>query len=145
MAVGVLVAGALVGTASPAWAGAAPTAARGPVVTRTSAPSAVTPLNFSYNCFGYIGTFKSGSRILKVDWTSNGSVDECFGIAPDRTIWHAWPNHRWIEMPNNGRADDTWGVYVTGGHHGVIVWVASPSSFWCSTLTTSWQPWFNCT
>jgi len=145
MTTGLLLAGALVGTASPAWAGAAPTAGRGPAVVRVSAPSGVHPLSYTLNCFGYIGTFKSGSRVMLVDWTANGSVDECFGIAPNRTIWHAWPNHRWIEMPNNGLADDTDVAFLDGaGHHVVSVWVANPFSFWCSTLTSGWQRWVRC-
>ncbi|UOZ05510.1 hypothetical protein [Amycolatopsis sp. WQ 127309] len=38
------------------------------------------------NCDNYIGTCKLGTYVVVVDWQA-GNGDECFGIAPNRTIW----------------------------------------------------------
>src|SRR5689334_7414312 len=68
--------------------------------------------DFTYPCFGYTGTFRAGTSIALVDWQDDGSHDECFGIAPKRTIWHAWRNSGgWQQMPHNGLADDVWAGY----------------------------------
>jgi hypothetical protein len=101
---------------------------------------------FPYSCFGHLGTFKDGSRVLIVDWDGNGTGDECFAIAPNRTIWHAWPaSGGWREMPNGGRADDTSLAFVRAGLRTIQVWVASPASFYCSSLgSAGWQAWVRC-
>jgi hypothetical protein len=82
-----------------------------------------------------------------VNWDGDSDYDECFGIAPSRTIWHAWPGSgRWQEMPNNGRADDMYGWYQENGRNGVAVWVAATDSEWCSTRNAGpgWGAWSRC-
>jgi hypothetical protein len=101
-------------------------------------------------CFGYTGNFMPGSTVLRVDWEdANTAPDECFGVAPNRTIWHAWPGSGgWKEMPNNGRADDTWLPYYSNdGRRGISVYVASANGTWCSTRNhgPGWGAWFRCT
>jgi hypothetical protein len=62
------------------------------------------PANGRVSCYGYYGTFKAGTDVIVVDWAT--ASDECFGIATDRTIWHAWPNSGgWKPLPGNGHAD----------------------------------------
>jgi hypothetical protein len=102
--------------------------------------------SFNDSCFGYTGTFKSGSDVLKVDWEDPGSgVDECFGVAPDRTIWHAWPGSGgWQEMPNNGRADNmATPFYSITGRRAVAVVVASTDTVYCSVRNAGpgWGVW----
>jgi hypothetical protein len=147
---GLLLAGALVGIASPASA-AAPdpsvtigTATAQPAV-RAVKPATAAAANFTYKCFTSTGNFKSGSTILWVDWTNNGSWDECFGIVPNRTIYHEWPNSGgWKVMPNGGLADDTDIAFRnSAGQHVVAVWVNNVGDY-CSTLTTGWQRWVRC-
>ncbi|GAB1645224.1 hypothetical protein [Krasilnikovia sp. MM14-A1259] len=113
--------------------------------------SAVTdggpPGPFNHSCFGYVGTFKGGSSIRSADWNKDGRTDECFGIAPGRTIWHAWPNSGgWKQMPNNGRADEVVTSFKNSrGQHEVTVRVFDADGHeYCSTLTSSWQPWVHC-
>ena len=104
------------------------------VSTATAAPS------WHYPCFGYEGTFKSGSGVLIAPW------NECFGIAPDRTIWHAWPGSGgWREMPNHGHAD--YMVYParidSAGRRVVAVWVNGYGDY-CSWLMPPWKGWYGC-
>lgn len=90
------------------------------------------------SAYGYLGCAKSGTDALHCGW------DEWFVIAPDRTIWHAWPNSGgWKQMPNNGRADNTWDCYVNGnGQHQVEVYV-NGSGVWYSYLSGSgWKGWY---
>jgi hypothetical protein len=107
--------------------------------------------DFTYPCFGYTGTFKAGSRIALVDWQQDGSVDECFGIAPDskgKTIWHAWRNSGgWKEMPHNGHADDTGAGYRhSNGNRYFTVSVEVRYEVyedWESTYSNNaWGPWY---
>lgn len=104
----------------------------------------VSASNFRYPCFGYTGSFKGGTHILKVDWQTDGTDDECFGIAPDRSIWHAWRNSgAWQAMPHGGRADDTFSAYYDypDGNRVVEVHV-NCSGTWTSTYRNgAWQPW----
>jgi hypothetical protein len=106
------------------------------------------PADGKVNCHGYIGTFKVGSDVMVVDWDTTGV--ECFGVAPNRTIWHAWAGAgSWKTMPGNGRADDTWGAAENSstGSRGVAVYVASSSSFWCQNYSRSggWAgSWYQC-
>jgi hypothetical protein len=150
----VALAGAMLATGSAAYADVpadpAPAAGAGtPHFTKVPVPGGVGTRSFNYSCFGYTGTFKDGSTVLRVDWEDAGTgIDECFGIAPGRTIWHAWPGSGgWKEMPNNGRADDTWTPYYSGdGRRGVSVLVASSNSLYCSTRNAGpgWGAWFRC-
>jgi hypothetical protein len=79
-----------------------------------------------------VGDFKEGTTINRVDWDGNGTVDECFGIAPNRTIWHEWAtSNGWVQMPGNGRADDMLPPQWPGaGKRRVVVYVANPRSHW---------------
>jgi hypothetical protein len=98
-----------------------------------------------YTCFGYTDTFKSGS-LMAVDWNGDRTRDECFAIAPNQTIWHAWPRSgAWRVMPNNGVADDTSGAWTdSAGRRVVSVWVNGYGRY-CSWLTSSgWQGWHGC-
>jgi hypothetical protein len=102
------------------------------------------------NIFGYTGRFRCNTTVVAVDWDSNGCADEAFGIAPDRSIWHAWPNSaRWIQMPNAGKADDMWHAYRNGnGQRQVEVCVFSQpnddtnSKVWYSYYNGGWLGWF---
>lgn len=106
------------------------------------------PVWGDFTCFDYTGTFKSGTNVLVIDWENNGSYDECFGVAPGRTIWHAWPKSGgWKQMPNSGRADDMWWAETVGRFdaHSVTVLVWSSRNLWCSTIKdAAWTPWSNC-
>ncbi len=133
-----LAATALVSPASATADGSGPQPSVEEVTSSTAAAS------FTDTCFGYTGTFKSGTHILRVDWQLDGSIDECFGVAPNRTIWHAWRNSgAWREMPNHGLADDMYGWSRDSAGRRVKVWV-NFSGTWCSTFTSSWQPWVRC-
>jgi hypothetical protein len=150
----VALAGAMLATGSPAHAGvtadpAPAVAVKAPHFTKVPVSGGVGALSYDASCFGYTGTFKDGSYILYVDWEDAGtSTDECFGIAPGRTIWHAWPGSGgWKVMPNNGRADDTWVPYYSAdGRRGVSVYVAASNGTWCSTRNAGpgWGAWFRC-
>jgi hypothetical protein len=100
------------------------------------------------NCFGYIGNFKSDTRMEYADWNADGETDECFGIAPDRTIWHAWQNSGgWWEMPNGGLADRVVESYASvSGDRVVIVGVAGVGQFYSRLQVGrgSWQAWTFC-
>jgi hypothetical protein len=132
---GVLLAGALATIAMPAMA-------------QSTRFSYGPNYNFKYSCFGYTGTFWAGTRIALVDWQQDGSIDECFGIAPDSTIWHAWRNSGgWKQMPHNGRADDTDAAYYhPNGNRFITVFVYgqfSVKEYWESTYSNgSWGPWY---
>jgi hypothetical protein len=110
---------------------------------------APVPAGGKVNCYGYIGTFKAGTEVMVVDWAT--SSDECFGIAPNRTIWHAWPGSGgWKLMPGNGRADFVYPAIVenlTTGYRGVSVFVSANSSLWCQNYNRSggWTAsWYRC-
>ncbi|MFE0106470.1 hypothetical protein [Streptomyces sp. NPDC059009] len=92
--------------------------------------------------WGHTGKFKCGSHVLPADWDNNGTTDEYFGIAPDRTIWHDWKNAgRWVEMPNNGRADDTLNIGRTSNGRYVRVWVGG--HIWVSIFSDGkWHKWY---
>lgn len=114
------------------------------LVALVASPAAVSaaPASMTYECFGYTGTFMAGTKIIKADWNSDGNPDECFGVAPNRHIYHSWPGRSWVEMPNNGRADDMGGYGIDYlGHRFVMVWVASEQRIWISTLIGTWGPW----
>jgi hypothetical protein len=93
----------------------------------------------------FVGCAKSGSFLLTCLWSDTG-VTEDFVIAPNRTIWHSWNSSGgWVEMPNNGRADDTGICFLDSRRHAVDVFVASASAFWESFIdpvANAWVPWF---
>lgn len=97
--------------------------------------------------YGYYGEAMCGTWILDVHWNSDGSRPETFVIAPNRTIWHAWPGSgRWHEMPGAGRADDTDIAFWVGGDRVVSVWVSN-SGYWCNTDpagAAGWTGWWFC-
>jgi hypothetical protein len=106
------------------------------------------------NCFGYTGNFKSGTRMEYADWNSDSTPDECFGIAPNRTIWHAWPHSGgWFEMPNDGRADNVVGSFRAivgspGYAHKVIVRVTGGADYYSwlwESRNDGWYGWSQCT
>jgi hypothetical protein len=91
--------------------------------------------------FNHRGCMMPGSTRLTCAW------NEDFVVAPDRTIWHSWPTSgRWVEMPNNGRADDMLTCAVEDGNRTILVIVTQdPSSVWRSFLDLStgiWHGWF---
>jgi hypothetical protein len=105
-----------------------------------------------YSCFGVQGTFKSGTTVSHANF-NGGATDLCFGIAPDRTIWHIVPGWSSWQQRGNGLADATFGdsatawrqsVYYGGLYYGrsVVVWVA-PGSHWFSP-NNSPENWIQC-
>lgn len=113
---------------------------------------AVTPVpaNGRVSCYGYYGTFLVGSDVIVVDWYTTNN-NECFGIATDRTIWHAWQGSGgWKPLPGNGHADDTWGTYENLDTHQrtiKVVIYGAPQPYWCQDYTpsTNWDgDWYAC-
>jgi hypothetical protein len=108
---------------------------------------APVPANGRVNCFGYYGTFRTGTYVMVVDWVT--STQECFGIAPDRTIWHTWPGAGgWKVMPGNGRADHMYTKIREwdNGARTIRVFVAS-GSYWCQDYRPgiAWDgDWYRC-
>jgi len=112
-------------------------------------PAQATP----HSCFGYTGKFKTGTRIEYADWNNDNVSDECFGIAPARTIWHAWPGSGgWKQMPNNGRADNVVGSFRaivdrSWARH-VVVRVTGGADYYSRLWENSsagWGGWTRCT
>ena len=107
----------------------------------------IAPADGRVNCFGYVGVFKPGTSVMVVNWNTS-TLDECFGVSADRTIWHTWPGAGgWTRMPGNGRADDV-NTVVGEAANGtrlvsVLVYGSTP---WCqyyiggSGWTGSWFP-----
>ncbi|MFI0934106.1 hypothetical protein ACH4RG_20565 [Streptomyces sp. NPDC021019] len=94
--------------------------------------------------YGYAGVFRDASTILDVNW--GGARFESFGIAPNRTIWHAWPGSgEWKEMPHNGKADNVGAAAMSGSYRSVSVWVNN-SGYWCTVDTGNgrWSRWAFC-
>ncbi|WP_461119406.1 hypothetical protein [Saccharothrix stipae] len=109
------------------------------------------PANGRVTCYGYTGTFKVGTNVIVVNWASTS--DECFGIATDRTIWHAWPNSDgWHRMPGGGYADSI--AYLRFLENPdpdikfrrVVVYTVSSDKFWCQEyVIPRWDGyWFEC-
>ena len=95
------------------------------------------PAGGQVSCYGYYGTFKAGSHVMVVDWTT--ASDECFGIATDRTIWHTWPGaNGWHRLPGDGHADDVTGIMaeitdptnLDYGWRGVVVHADTNNTNW---------------
>jgi hypothetical protein len=106
------------------------------------------PASGKVNCYNYIGTFKQGTYVVVVDWQASTS-DECFGIATDRTIWHAWPGSGgWKPMPGNGHADAIHTIWDNAaGDRQVGVYVAASPTDWCQDYSRSggWTgSWYRC-
>jgi len=62
----------------------------------------------------------------------------CFGISPNRTIWHTWPGAGgWKLMPGNGHADDTGTAFAesAAGSRIVSVWVYGGTGNWCQNYS----------
>jgi len=108
----------------------------------------VSPQTGQSECFGKTGTFKRPSRVWRVDWNWSNprSWDECFGIAPNRAIYHIWPaSGRWVEMPNGGRADDVANLFINeNGYRTVQVVVSASGALYCSHLVVGWTAWYRC-
>ncbi|SCL60113.1 hypothetical protein GA0070606_3219 [Micromonospora citrea] len=93
--------------------------------------------------FGYAGWAKCDSHQLTCDFNSNGTYDESWVIADNRTIWHTWPGAgRWHEMPNNGRADDTYDCYTSNGNRVIEVWVNNSGRWWSWRDGGTWRGWY---
>lgn len=109
---------------------------------------AIAPADGRVNCFGYVGIFKPGTSVMVVNWDTS-TLDECFGVSADRTIWHTWPGAGgWVRMPGNGRADDINTVVVewVNGTRLVSVHVYG-STLWCQYYIggSGWTgSWFQC-
>lgn len=113
----------------------------------SAAPARQTSAASTASCpstwFGYTGTIICGSD-MPVDWNENGTTDEVFAIAPNRTIWHVWPTSGgWKLMPNNGRADDTygWGTGPDGHYVYVRVDIGGFSYLYYSLYSYSTRTW----
>jgi hypothetical protein len=106
-----------------------------------------SPASASFNewCW-HRGTFRDGTIVMRVDWDGGGSTDECFGIAPDRTIWHDWATSGgWQILRRDGRADCMagWAWHPHTPYRRVYVGVVGYGlySTELSTVTGEWQPW----
>lgn len=123
--------------------GVSPYAAAAPSVSAAASSST----GFEYYCFYKRGVFKTGTHVVLADWNRDGQIDECFGIAPDRRIYHVWPaSNGWIPMPNNGLADNMadpgWNAinYAGGQQRSVHVLVNGKGTYF-SCLDTGYPPW----
>jgi hypothetical protein len=93
--------------------------------------------------WGVHGVKSCDSDVLSADWDRNGTVDEEFVVAPNRTIWHTWQRAgKWIEMEHGGRADNTSGYSTPHGKRCVYVEVNQPHSFYRSCyFDSAWHRW----
>ena len=100
----------------------------------------------TYDCFGRVGILKANTFVVVVDWERNGTWDECFGIAPDRTIYHAWTNSvGWQQMPNNGKADNANTAFLYQGRYHTVKVIVNGVGFYCTSLINgAWGPWGRC-
>ena len=115
--------------------------------------AATSAAGFQYNCHGRIGVLKTGTRVALADWDRDGTPDECFGIAPDRRIYHAWrTSNGWDPMPHNGLADNMedpgWNaVDYGGGQQRSVYVVVYDKGTYVSCRDTGypdwaqWSPW----
>ncbi len=106
-----LVLGAVPATASPV------SARSERAVAGSASSSSLTPSEAASGCavyrFNYLGYMACDSS--PCDLKINGTVVESWVVADSRRIWHAWQGSGgWKEMPNGGRADDTWKCYING-------------------------------
>ncbi|MFE0106469.1 hypothetical protein [Streptomyces sp. NPDC059009] len=94
--------------------------------------------------WNHVGYLKCGSHAQAADWDGNGTVDEVFGVTGDRRIWHDWKNAgKWVEMPNSGRADDTydWGWSNNGTRRAIDVKVGSSQVWRSEFYDSNWHAW----
>ncbi|GAB2968584.1 hypothetical protein GCM10027184_17060 [Saccharothrix stipae] len=119
--------------------------------TTNTPPTVMTPVpaNGRVSCYGYYGTFRAGTEVMVVHWATAKS--ECFGIATDRTIWHAWSGSGgWTPMPGNGHADYILrhGAIEDSEQRTVAVQIpTAPRPYWCQNYVTSrrvWTGWYSC-
>jgi hypothetical protein len=99
------------------------------------------------NCFGNVGVFRAGTRILGADWLLTGDIYECFGIAPNRAIYHAWPRSvGWDPMPHNGRADDMTDLLLGASGTRYVMVAVNGKGNYCSHLPPGgqWSTWYRC-
>jgi hypothetical protein len=102
----------------------------------------------SASCFKHNGSFRKGSYVMSVKW-SGTQTDECFGVAPDNSIWHIWAKAgKWVEMPHNGRAKNpVWAATnvkptIDGYNRSVFVRAPDGVSCWYSTnYDSQWGGW----
>jgi hypothetical protein len=102
--------------------------------------------------FGYTGKMKcDASAYMPVDWNNDRVYDEAFVIAPNRTIWHTWPNSGgWYVMPNAGRADNMSSAGCMGAEHGAVlgdraveVWENQTGAWYSYNSGGSWKGWYH--
>jgi hypothetical protein len=105
---------------------AVPLLLAGSVVVTVAGPASAVYVT----CFHRGNLINSDSAFMTADWTGDGRYDECFGIAPDRTIWHDWSTSGgWVQMPDrDGRADVVlWWAVSSSGYRRVVVGVGTSS------------------
>jgi hypothetical protein len=91
----------------------------------------------------YSGTFRAHTYVMEVDWQADGTIDECFGIAPSRSIWHAWRNSGgWKQMPGGGSGDDTGDAWRLYGRRYVSVKVAGSGDWHSYYSNGAWVGWY---
>jgi hypothetical protein len=127
-------------TGQSAAAAAATPAPATPVVTRVkvstpsaaSAPSAAPAASCPVVRYGYTGNAMCYTWAMDVDWNGDGRRLETFVVAPNRTVWHAWPGSGgWRVMPGNKTADDMENAWWSGTTRNIAVWVNHPTVYWC--------------
>ncbi len=95
--------------------------------------------------WGHTGYRWCGHGYVDADWDGNGTTDETFVVAPNRTIWHTWKAAGgWKEMPHNGRADGVQN-YVRSNHTGigrVVNVIANGVSYYSSYSQGKWWGWY---
>ncbi|GIG68795.1 hypothetical protein Pen01_50900 [Phytomonospora endophytica] len=109
------------------------------VGTPGGADSALAACTNRITRFGYSGCMSDGTQPADCPW------DESFVIAPDRTIWHAWPRSGgWKEMPNYGKADFATNCYYNGNNkHQIDVWVQYTGAYYYSYHSGgAWHGWY---
>ncbi|MGW6746028.1 hypothetical protein ACWGDX_35725 [Streptomyces sp. NPDC055025] len=99
----------------------------------------------AFSCYTYQGTFAANSNSPAGVYLFASGTQECFGIAPSGTIWHAWPGSGgWKEMPHGGRAAFFLNAYEFGWAKAVQVMTTS-GTVWCSLnsySTNTWTAWY---
>lgn len=93
--------------------------------------------------FGYWGTQRCGSHDMSCDWNRDGYVDEIFIVSHRYTIWHIWPGGGdWREMPNHGKAWDTWNCYWNGNGKRQVEVLTYNDGIWYSYYSGGWRGWY---
>jgi hypothetical protein len=119
-----------------------------PMNTGSTATLSASAASYSFNCFGYVGTVLDASfTAYRITWADGR--DECFAIAPSRSIWHTWPGAGgWKQMPGNGHADEFYGffnLYTNAGDtytgHAVQVHLLASDNLYCNYNDESSNKW----